>query len=187
MTVKTINREEIITQLVNRDGTVCQYPGCLGSLDFSVADGPLEVTIDHWIPQWFGREQGWTHDEIWAISNLKLMHKKCNAKKAERVPNEDGTLPERVTKEFRYRRQKRAERPEICVTCNSGRNLGPSEVCASCSSGPMPERFPRWAKVPAPECDHELFWCWSCSIGITPRVAAVDVAVRNGESGEWDA
>lgn len=179
-------RAELVAALIQRDGTKCMFPGCGSVLDFEVTEGPNEVTLDHWTPQWFGKENGWTWDEIWSVDNLKLMHKKCNAKKGERIPNEDGTLPERAQSTFKFRRQKRATRPEVCQVCDSGRKLGPSEVCASCSSGPMPERFPRWAKMPSNECDHELFWCWACSIGILNRVPSVDVAVRSGESGEWD-
>lgn len=177
-------RAELVAALVERDGTKCMFPGCGSELDFSVTKGPNEVTLDHWIPQWFGKDEGWSWDEIWAVSNLKLMHKKCNAKKGERVPNEDGTLPERVTREFRYRRQKRATRPELCHVCDNGRKLGPNEVCASCSSGPQPERFPRWAKAKSTECDHELFWCWACSIGIVERAGATEMIILNGEGGE---
>jgi len=185
-TYTKIPRADLIRDLVKRDGTKCMYPDCGNELDFSIDSGPREVTIDHHYPQWYGREQGWTRDEIWALDNLRLMEKKCNAKKGDLIPNEDGTLPAKPASTFMFRRQKRATRPELCYVCDNGRKLGPSEVCASCSSGPQPERYPRWAKMPSPECDHELFWCWACSIGITPRVPSVDIAVRQAESGEWD-
>lgn len=181
-----IPRAELVLALAERDGTKCMYPGCGAELDFTITDGPREVTIDHWMPQHFGKANGWTWDRIWALDNLLLMEKKCNAKKGDRVPNADGTLPERITRDFRYRRQKRAERADICTSCNAGRNLDYGEVCASCSSGPMPERFPRWAKMRAAECDHELFWCAWCSIGVIPRASAASVALLQGESGEWD-
>jgi len=184
-TVK-FERQEVIDALVERDGAICAMPFCGKPIDFSIKSGPNEPTIEHWIPQWFGKENGWTWEQINDLSNLKLAHKKCNAKKGERLPNEDGTLPERKEKTFRYRRQKRAERPEVCTSCNAGRNLGPDEVCASCNSGPQPERFPRWAKVKATECDHQLFWCAWCSIGIIQREPAVDTAVLQSESGEWE-
>jgi hypothetical protein len=181
-----VPRSELVALLVERDGLICQYPGDEHELDLSVVEGPREPTIDHWFPQWYGKENGWTSEQVWGLANLKLMCKAHNAKKGDRIPNEDGTLPVRVTRTFKFRRQKRAERAEICTTCDAGRKLGPSEVCASCSSGPMPERFPRWAKARSSECDHELFWCAWCSIGIIPRVPAVDAAVAQGESGEWD-
>lgn len=181
------SRTSTIEALRARDGSTCQYPGCGRELDFSIVDenDPGVVTIDHWMPKAEALLMGWTWDQIQDMKNLKLMEKRCNAKKGSLIPNEDGTLPERPAKrKFRYRRQKRAQRPEICTSCNAGRNLGPDEVCASCSSGPQPERFPRWAKVSFTECDHELFWCWSCSIGITPRASAEQMIYIQGEGGE---
>jgi hypothetical protein len=155
-------------------------------MDFSVKDGPLEVTIDHWLPQYWCKQEGWTPKEIWALSNLKLMHKKCNAKKGDRVPNEDGTLPEKVTRKFRYRRDKRAGRPELCDQCDNGHNLAVDEVCASCGSDA--QRFPRWAKVHLKDCDHEIMWCIWCSIGDIPRTSSIGTAMRQADSdelGEW--
>lgn len=181
-----VPRAVLVQQLRDRDGDLCMHPECTGVLDFNVTEGPLEVTIDHWMPQHYGKANGWSMEKIWALKNLKLMHKKCNAKKGDLIPNTDGTLPKKAMSTFQFRRMKRATRPELCHVCDNGRKLGPTEVCASCNSGPQPERFPRWAKMPANECDHELFWCWSCSIGLTERVPAVDAAVRQGESGEWD-
>lgn len=182
-----MNRDEIIVALHERDGSFCMYPNCGQRLDFDIQDGPLEVTIDHHYPQSWCFANGWAYEEVWDLSNLKLMHKKCNAKKGDLIPNEDGTLPEKYKKKsLRHRRAERAQRPEVCTACDSGRNLGPDELCAACGSGPMPDRFPQWAKAKANECDHELFWCWACSIGVIERTPAVDVAVRTGESGEWD-
>jgi hypothetical protein len=48
----------------------------------------------------------------------------------------------------------------------------------------MPERFPRWAKMRADECDHEAFWCWACSINIVPRVGATDMLMLGVEGHE---
>lgn len=182
--IEKLPRPAIIESLVERDGLLCQYPGCGRILELDATEH-LEVTIDHWMPKSWCLDQGWTWTEIWDLDNLKLMHKQCNAKKGSRIPNEDGSLPPRVERKFRYRRQKRAERPEICTSCNAGRNLGPDEVCASCNSGPQPERFPRWAKVNSSECDHELFWCAWCSIGVISRQPAANTALLQGESGEW--
>jgi hypothetical protein len=179
-----VPRTELVIQLRARDGDVCQHPDCGNRMNFSITDGPLEVTIDHWIPQIFGKENGWTMAEIWALGNLKLMHKKCNAKKGDLIPNEDGSLPDKPSSTFKFRRHKRAERPEVCTSCNSGRDLGPGQVCSSCSSGPQPERFPRWAKVDSRECDHELFWCWACSIGIHERPSSVGIAMRQADTDE---
>lgn len=181
-------RERSIAALRKRDGDFCMHPDCGKILDFSIVDDNdgLFVTIDHWIPKYECDRLGWTHEQKWDDSNLRLMHKECNAKKGDLIPNEDGTLPEKPAKrKFRYRRQKRATRPEICTVCSNGRGLGPDEVCASCNSGPQPERFPRWAKMPSNECDHELFWCAWCSIGVIQRAPAVNTALLQGESGEW--
>jgi 5-methylcytosine-specific restriction endonuclease McrA len=181
-----INRSETIADLRKRDGDNCMYPDCGDPLDLEAKDGPLETTIDHWIPQYWCKEQGWTYQQIWDIDNLKLMHKRCNAKKGDRVPDENGILPERVVKKFRYRRDKRAERPEACTACDNGHNLLHDEVCASCGSDA--KRYPRWAKVPLKDCDHEIFWCIWCSIGDIQRKSSIGTAMRQADSdelGEW--
>lgn len=180
--VDKIGRAELYEALIKRDGMLCQHPDCGNTLDFSVSEGSLEVTIDHWIPQHFGKANGWTWEEIWDLSNLKLMHKKCNAKKGDLIPNEDGTLPEKKARTFRYRRQKRAGRPDLCLSCDNGHNLAVDEVCADCGSDA--QRFPRWAKVKYNECDHELMWCWSCSIGVTPRPSSIGTAMRQADADE---
>lgn len=177
-----IVRRDLVDALRLRDGVMCQHPDCSGELDFDVVEGPLEVTIDHWIPQYWCREQGWEYEAIWALDNLKLMHKKCNAKKGDLIPNEDGTLPAKKVSTFRHRRQKRAGRPELCTECNNGHDLGPDEICANC--GCNAQRFPRWAKVKTQECDHELLWCIWCSIGVIERPSSVGIAMRQADSDE---
>ena len=179
---RVLDRPTLVAQLHERDGNECMHPDCTSLLDFSVTDGPLEVTIDHWMPQWYGKENGWTMDEIWDLSNLKLMHKKCNAKKGDLIPNEDGTLPPKPQSTFRFRRQKRATRTGLCEVCHNGHNLGPDEICASC--GGNAQAFPRWAKVKAHECDHELMWCWACSIGVIERPSSIGIAMRQADSTE---
>jgi len=169
-------RPELVLALIKRDGDLCAY--C--SRDFSVR----ERTIDHVHPQSRAKEDGWTYEEMWDLSNLVISCKPCNAKKGDRVLLEDGTIPSRKERTFRYRRDKRAQRAEICTSCTAGRNLGPDEVCASCGSGPMPERFPRWAKMSAPDCDHEAFWCWACSIGIIDRAGATNMILMSYEAEE---
>lgn len=183
-TRKKTPRHILITQLVERDGLVCGLPGCEQPIRLDAPDGPMETTIEHWYPQWWCKEQNWTQDEIWALDNLKLAHKRCNAKKGERVPNEDGTLPERALSKFRFRRQKRAGRPELCGECDNGHNLFVGEICANC--GCDAQRFPKSAKVRFDECDHEILWCWVCSITPDMRPPALATAVLQGESGEWD-
>lgn len=178
-----IPRAELVADLRKRDGDVCMHPDCGRSLDFEIKEGPLEATIDHWYPQYAGKADGWTNEQIWALDNLKLMHKKCNAKKGDLIPREDGTLPEKVTKTFRYRRDKRASRPDLCVSCDNGHNLGADEVCGSC--GCDAQRFPRWAKVKTQDCDHELFWCIWCSIGVIERPNSIGTAMRQADSSEF--
>lgn len=179
-TVIKLARAEILAALVERDGTTCQFPGENHELDFTAESGPAEVTIDHWMPQYWCKNNHWTYEEIWDLSNLKLMCKKHNAKKGDRIPNDDGSLPERAVRKFRYRRDKRAERPEFCTSCDNGHNLAMDEVCGSCGSDA--QRFPRWAKVRVQDCDHEAFWCWACSIGVIERTPAMTAAMRHGMS-----
>src|SRR6478752_209792 len=70
--------EEIRKFLAERDGFFC----FTGKHDFALDE---EVTIEHWIPL----SKGGT----WALENLRLACKRCNAYKGDRMPNPDGTLP----------------------------------------------------------------------------------------------
>lgn len=181
-----IQRSELVVLLRERDGDLCAHPDCDKRLDFEIEEGPQLVTIDHVYPQSRAREEGWTYEQIWDMSNLALMHRKCNASKGDMVYREDGTLPEKPQSRFRFRRQKRAGRPELCTECDNGHNLAPDEVCANC--GCTAQRFPRWAKVRVQDCDHELFWCWACSIGVIERPSSIGTAMRQADSdelGEW--
>lgn len=171
-------RNEILDALVKRDGEFCMYPGCGNKLDFN-ATGKKEVTIDHWWPQSQAYADGWTTEQVWDTTNLKLMEKECNAKKGSILPNPDGTLPPREVTQ-RERRADKSNRPQVCQVCNSGRKLGPSEICHTCGSGPMPHAFPQFAKVKSTECDHQLFWCWACSIGYVPRIPAWETVLDAG-------
>lgn len=170
-------RAEIIAQLETIWGPDCFL--CDNSF------GPDETkTIDHWYPQWWCKQQGWSTEKIWDISNLRLMHKKCNAAKGEKVPNADGSLPDlKKPKSLNERRADRSNRTPVCPVCDSGRKLGPEDECRSCGSGPMPATFPRWAKVDrSSDCPHEgVWWCWACSIGVTPRAQPAFVYVLDGE------
>ena len=180
--VVKIPRDELVAALRKRDGNMCRFSECGKRLDES-ATGPEEVTIDHWIPQYFGKENGWTPDEIWDESNLRLMHKKCNASKGDRIPNEDGTLPARPTKTFRYRRDKRASRSDYCEECMNGQSLDHNEVCASC--GTYGKFFKAEAKARFQDCDHEILWCWACSITPEMRPPAIGTAMRHGSADEF--
>src|SRR5665811_1878105 len=76
------------------------------------------------------RIDGWSNEDTWAIENLQLMHKICNAKKSDRTYDASGMLsrkgPVRVIK---------AARPDWCDLCDSGRLLYPGEFCPDCESG----------------------------------------------------
>lgn len=170
------NRPELVLALIERDGDECRY--C--KRDFSVR----ERTIDHIYPQSRAIAEGWTYEQVWGLDNLALACKPCNAKKSDQLLNPDGTIPARKQRTFRYRRDKRAQRADICTACNAGRDLGPDEWCNACGSGPMPERFPRWAKMKSTECDHEMFWCWACSCGIVERVGATEVILFSNQAKE---
>ena len=184
--ITKIPRQQLVDELVARDGTLCQYPGKEHELDFTAEEGPQQVTLDHFIPQAYCKSEGWTHEQTHGIDNLKLMCRKHNAAKGDLSPNEDGTLPEKTTRTFRYRRDKRAARPDLCMQCDNGHNLLVGEFCASC--GCDAQRFPRWAKVKANECSHDITWCWACSIGIIERESSIATAIRQADSdelGEW--
>lgn len=164
--MKTSDRQAVVDDLIRRDGNVCQYPGC--DKTFS-ADNP--PTIDHWFPQVWCRAQGWSYEEIWSIDNLKLMCKPCNAKKGNILPNDDGTLPERVTRT----RANKSERPITCNLCESGRLLFDGEVCELCGSGPQPAAAPAYTQKKPQDCSHgwiENDHCWMCWTGLVERKPA---------------
>lgn len=168
---KGVARADIVTLLAERDGNVCQFPGC--TLPFTKDNG---ATIDHWMPLCEGG--------TWDMENLKLMHRKCNALKGGRIPLEDGSLPAMPQKPKVSRAVKRGERPVVCESCKSGRLLGPDEECDRCGSGPMPPSYPQWSKVRPNECTHEgIWWCWACMSGVVDRVPASRIVFDGREPG----
>lgn len=184
MTITKTPRLELVAQLRVRDGDMCRHPDCGKVMDFSLEEGPNMVTVDHKFPQAKARESGWTEEEIWDLSNLDLMHRKCNAKKSDLLYNEDGTLPSKVSR-FRYRRDKRAQRPEVCTACQSGRLLGEDEWCNACGCGPNPGRYPKWRQMSPKDCDHDLFYCVSCTIWFPEtRRSALDALLTGGDGYE---
>lgn len=173
----------MVRQLRIRDGDNCQYPGESHPLDFTAGEGPTEVTLDHHIPRWYGKENGWTQDQIWDLGNLRLFCKRHNAKKGDLIPNPDGTLPPKPQSTFRFRRQKRAQRPEICDACQVGRLLGPDEWCNACGCGANPGRYPKWRQMKVKECDHDLFYCVSCTVWFPEQRRSVLDALLTGGNG----
>jgi 5-methylcytosine-specific restriction endonuclease McrA len=160
------SRAELVLALIDRDGDECRY--C--HRDFR----QRERTLDHVYPQSKAFAEGWTYEQVWDLDNLALACKPCNAKKGDQLLDEDGNIPKRNTRTFRYRRDKRANRPdEPCGYCDNGHNLFIGENCAQC--GVNAQNFPRSAKVKAPDCDHAVTWCWACSIGLIERKGAIEM------------
>jgi hypothetical protein len=152
-----LSKKEKIGLVRERDGFSC-------AICHKLFKANSEVTLDHWIP----RAAGGTED----ISNLRLAHKKCNAWKSDRMPNEDGTIPPRPKRvSYQDRKQRRQEILEnICTDCYDGRLLLESENCPYCGAQAGPEDWPHWAKRKANQCRHTPpEWCWACSIGIVDR------------------
>lgn len=164
------DRTVIIDLLSERDGDVCKYPGC--GTPFTDERPP---TIDHWKPQWWCKEQGWTFDEMWDLDNLVLMHRSCNAKKSDLVPNDDGTLPAKVPSSRILRQRARAARPTLCDTCMNGRLLMPGEDCPDgCGFECSPKVAPKVLQVKPKECDHDEHHCWMCYLGFVDRKSTLD-------------
>jgi 5-methylcytosine-specific restriction endonuclease McrA len=160
-----MDRDHIVASLVKRDGLTCQYPGEEHDLDLK-GTGHDEVTIDHWWPQSYGLSHGWTPEEIWELSNLKLMCKRHNARKGDRLPLEDGTLPPhpRDLLPLHQTRADKSGRVDVCETCESGRLLFAGEFCDICGSGPQPTTFPKYLQRSPKECDHRFYHCWWCTV-----------------------
>lgn len=160
--MRVITKQELIEQLKSRDGDscfICKSP--------FVEEQP---TIDHWIPKAVGGS-----DEI---ENLRITHRKCNTDKADRIPNPDGTLPPKRPNGFDKSRLKRINKKKlkesICRVCDNGRKLDRLSICRSCGSPAGPSHAPHYLKRPSHLCDHNLNWCWACSIGIVDRKSAFD-------------
>lgn len=165
------NRKEIVKSLLARDGNLCKHPDC--GLELTSKNPP---TIDHWFPLAAGG--------TWDIDNLKLMHKKCNASKGDKIPLDDNTLPVVEKKPKVSRAMKRSDRPVVCEVCQSGRLLGPDEECDKCGSGPMPPTYPQWSKMRANDCTHEgIWWCWACISGVVDREPASRIVFDYKEPG----
>lgn len=148
-----LTRAERIEKITLRDGPNCFFPGC--GKPFEQEE---DITFDHWIPQ----SKGGT----WHVDNLRMMHKRCNALKGDRVPNEDGTLPplpKELLGPFHIRADK-SGRVDVCDTCASGRLLLLGEVCEICGSGPQPSGWPAYAQRSPKECDHHKYHCWYCVV-----------------------
>jgi len=149
-------KQEAVDLLSVRDGYFC----FICKEKFGAKEKP---TLDHWIPI----SKGGT----WNIENLRLAHKSCNLWKGDRVPLEDGSIPERPKPKSSYgqKRIRKQNRPKVCNTCMSGRLLSVGERCNVCNSGPEPIIFPAWAKRKSFECDHYIYHCFACIVGFKGR------------------
>jgi hypothetical protein len=148
-----MSRAERIRHITKRDGPNCFFPGCGAPFD-----SEEDITFDHWIPQ----SKGGT----WHVDNLRLMHKRCNALKGDRMPNADGTLPP-LPKELLGRFHIRADksgRVDYCETCASGRMLINDEICELCGSEAQPKAAPKYLQKDPKECDHSTYHCWMCFV-----------------------
>lgn len=156
-----ITRGEAKELLIARDGDYCRYPGCQNPFVFTNSN---PRTLDHYI----ARANGGSDD----LSNLVLMHSRCNTLKGDRkwILNENGAMilePLRI----KERVPKVPKRPPTDC-CNEGHDLGEGEICDTCGSLPQPLAFPKWAQVDSKECDHSVFHCKWCVIGLYPRTPA---------------
>lgn len=164
-----MTREERIAIITERDGPNCYFPDC--GKPFIRQD---DITFDHWIPQ----SKGGT----WHVDNLRLMHKRCNALKGDRMPNPDGTLPP-LPRELRPQAVDKSTRIPVCDTCASGRLLLKDEICEICGSGPQPASHPKYLQRKPAECEHgwgenpEEF-CWYCTLGFVERKPAIQVLLE---------
>lgn len=160
--MRTQTKQELIELLKSRDGDSC-----------FICRKPFEEeqpTIDHWVPKAVGGS-----DEI---DNLRITHRKCNTEKADRIPNQDGTLPPKRPNGLDRNRMRRLNKKKlkesICRVCDNGRKLAQSAKCRTCGSLPGPEHYPHYLKRASHKCDHNINWCWACSIGIVDRKPVLD-------------
>jgi len=166
----TLDKEGTLLELMERDGYKCQFPGCTLPFDLDSND-KHSISLDHIYPQVRAKEDGWTYEEINALSNLQLMGRSCNAKKGDLVYNADGTLPYNPVI-----RSVKLPRPEECGDCMNGRLLLEGEVCEYCGSDPQPRRFPKYAQKKPKDCSHgwtnPMDHCWMCVVGHIERAPA---------------
>lgn len=152
-------RPVFVSAIEDRDGPGCFY--CGKEL------GPGEKTVDHIVSRREGKRRGWEESSIHAIGNCVIACRPCNALKGDRPLNEDGTIPPRPMSR-KARKLQRAQRPEVCTTCRSGRKLKVDETCPVCYSGPQPVKYPTYYKRSPKVCGHgwdnPLEHCWGCLV-----------------------
>lgn len=158
------DRDILIEQVIERYGNAC----VLCTDKTWDEQGALAFSLDHWYPQVWCRQQGWTDDEIWAVDNLRPAHRVCNTRKGEILPLNDHevVIPKKELKQ-------KIIRPEECDTCGTGRLLFPGEYCPVCYSGAQPSTMPKMLQRDPKECDHSKYICRNCGpYGIIERESA---------------
>lgn len=162
------SRQDIRAALEERDGPDCFY--CEVDLDLE------NRTIDHVVSQNEGKRRGWEMESIHGLENLVLACRKCNSLKGDRTLLEDGSIPPRPMSR-KQRKIVKAERPEVCKTCMSGRMLQVGQICEMCGSGPQPLNTPTYYKQDPKVCghgaNHPLETCWVCHVA-NPELRVVD-------------
>ena len=138
------DRRKLVVRLFRKYGAVCFY--CPQPLDVE------SCTVDHYIPRAAG---GSNH-----IDNLRPSCFPCNNWKADRVPNEDGSIPPKNNRV----RVRKGERPIVCMICFNGRDLSAGQECWQCKTGPQPVLRPHYLKVKTWLCDHDVHWCIACCL-----------------------
>lgn len=152
-----VSRQEMVEQLLTRDGNRCMFPECTRPFD----EDRHFVTIDHVYAQTLAKADGWEPESIHGIANLQLMGRSCNTRKGSFEYNDDGTLdvPARVPK------LPKAKRPEYCKHCESGRLIFPGDTCEVCGIGAQPTTAPGVFKKEIKECSHSGDWhCRRCFV-----------------------
>lgn len=170
----TVTLDEFNKVLFQVYGEKCFY--C--DVEFSKEIPP---TVDHYIPQVECKRRGWDAVQTHGITNCRPSCQRCNAKKADRIPNEDGTLPPKRPSRADRAIAKR-NRPEVCETCMSGRILLLGEECPDCGSGPQPASAPSAYQKSPKDCSHG--WddprdhCWMCYLGFIERRPAIETVLH---------
>lgn len=186
-TYSKIPKQQLTKSLRERDGDICMHPSCGLPLEFgvdengdSIAAERMIPTIDHKHPVSQCKAEGWAFEDIWALSNLQIMHKHCNAKKGNKLYLPDGTLPPSKQRKI-ARAEKRASRPMLTDCCYSGRLLLPGEFCDECGREAMTHTTPVEYVCKPSDCPHSGPWsCFACYLGMVARVPAI-VDVLDGE------
>jgi len=141
-----ITRQEMVVELLKRDGNKCMFPDCTKEFD----EDKHNITIDHVYAQVLAKADGWELESIHGMANLQLMGRSCNTRKGSFEYNDDGTLdvPARMPK------LAKAKRPEFCKHCESGRLIYPGDYCGVCDISAQPTTAPGVFRKDINKCDH---------------------------------